>query len=74
MRLGLLAQFALGIAGAVALTAVAVAVWYGFSYAVLLVMGRILPLRGWKSKDENGPTVSARQPSGEPSPTRPPKG
>jgi len=73
MRLGQLGEFALGIGGAIVLMMVAVAVWYAFSYAVLLAVGRALPLRGRKSPGENGSNASAPRSSDEPSPTQPPK-
>ena len=60
--------------GAVLIAAV-IAVWYAFSFVVLVVMGRLFPLRGWKSvpEAEDRPTASGPRSSDEPSLNPPPK-
>jgi hypothetical protein len=50
--LWLLGEFALVMAFGAVLIGVVIALWYGFSLVVLTAVGRLLPLRGPKRKDQ----------------------
>ena len=43
-------QLVIVVAWGAVLIAAVIAVWYAFSFVVLVVVGRLFPLRGWKSR------------------------
>jgi len=51
--LWLLGQLFIVIAWGAVLIIAVIGIWYAFSFAVLTVMGRLLPLRGRKARNEN---------------------
>jgi hypothetical protein len=73
--LWLLGQLLIVVAWGAVLIAAVIAIWYALSFVVLLVVGRLFPLRGWKRVDEadDRTTVSGSRSSDEPSPSPPPK-
>lgn len=46
-----LGQFAIVALGGAAIAVAVIAVWYGVSFVVLVAVGRVFPLRGWKPRD-----------------------
>jgi len=47
-------QLVIVVAWGAVLIAAVIAVWYAFSFLVLIVVGRVFPLRGWKPLDGQG--------------------
>ena len=48
--LWLLGQLLIVVAWGAVLIAAVIAIWYALSFVVLVVVGRLFPLRGWKSR------------------------
>ena len=48
--LWLLGQLLIVVAWCAILIGAVIAIWYAFSFLVLVVLGRLFPLRGWKSR------------------------
>jgi hypothetical protein len=57
----LLGQFAFVVAACAAMIAAVVVLWYGLGFLMLVTVGRILPLRGWKPEDRPKDVGSFRE-------------
>jgi hypothetical protein len=51
--LWLIGQFLIVVAWGAVLIGVVIAIWYGLSFLVLIAIGRLLPLRGWRRPSDH---------------------
>ena len=51
--LWLIGQFLIVIAWGAVLIGAVITIWYGFSFLVLIAIGRLFPLRGWRPPSDH---------------------